>query len=570
MKPAAPPPGALGFWPGCALRFALFACLGWYLYRSALSGPSVSDDFGYLVANPYTDALSFENLRAIFDPTGPVKYYTANYAPLHLLLTALERHLFAERFAAYHLVNVLLHAGSATLLVAWLERMGVWPRAALLGGLIFLVHPANVEAVAWISQLKSCAALALALGALLAWPRAPGSATALFILALLTKASAGFALPAVAALTWLRRRRGLGHPGELRWLLVWLVSSIAIGLPQLQATTRIGVVELSAFQDGWVQLRSMAAIAVRYLVMAASGVGVSAFQEPAPALSWLDPWWLAALPLCAVIGARVWWTLRRGSDEAVFWVAAAAAYAPVSQWWPFQHAVADRYLYFVLPGLIGAGALWLQAGGQALAARRHGSLRRVQWVGAALALGLAAGFALQAAQRAALWRNETLLLLDAARHDPDGISAHYLRACSAAQAGDAPQAAAELHAAATRGLDRFASVRDDPALAPIREEPAFREVIREMAGRYIAVARRRGYDTQPELRMLGLAHLEREELDAAVRAFEASLAAGGPWDVVVRAELASARARRAARRPSDRARAMRAAPNAVDVSAARS
>jgi len=556
----APPRGAPGPRSEPVLCLVLFSCLGWLLYRAALSGPFVSDDFGYLVANPYTEALDLRHLRAMFDPTGPARYYTANYAPIHLLLIAVERQLFGEHVAAYHAVNVLLHAGASTLLVAWLGRLGVWPRAAWLGGLLFLVHPANVEAVAWISQSKSCAALCLALGALLAWPRAAGAATALFALALLTKASAAFALPAAATSYWLHRRRGLPDPGAPRWLLVWLVLLIAIGVPQLQATTRIGVVEVPAFETGWVQLRSMAAIAARYLVMAATGFGVSAFQEPEPAVSWLDPWWLASLPLGAWVGIRAWRMLRRGSDEAIGWIAAAAAFAPVSQWLPFQHAIADRYLYFMLPGLIGAGSRWLQAALEALAARGWGSLRSLRHVGATLALGLAVGFALQTQVRAGLWRSEALLLLDSARHYRDGVSAYYLKACSAAQAGDASRAAAALRAATARGLDRFASVRDDPALAPVRDAPAFREAIREMAGRYIETAQRRGYDTQPELRMLGLAYLERGELEAAARAFEAALAAGGPWDAAVRAELAPLRVRqgpavdphRAAAHPAER------------------
>ncbi|MDH5566535.1 MAG: hypothetical protein OEY15_07710 [Myxococcales bacterium] len=536
------------------LLFAGFLLLGIALYRAALWGPFVSDDVAYLVANPYTSELSLANVLAMLDPWGPAKFYTANYAPLHLLLSALERQAFGDAPLGYHLVNVGVHALVGTLLVAWFRRAGAWPRAALLGGLLFIVHPANVEAVAWASQLKTCAGLAFALGALLALPAAPAWATLLFVLSLLTKASAGFALPTAAAFAWLRRRRGTGWGVERRWLAVWLFFALWIAVPQLASFERLGPVRVEAYADSWLHLRTIAAVGARYLVMAASGCGVSAFQEPAPAASWLDPWWLAALPLGAALSLRTVATLRRGAPEAGFWIAAAAGFAPVSQVFPFLSPVADRYLYFLLPGLMGGALLWAQDGlawHELRVAGRQAARRGAARSGALLAaVGLSAWFAFQSAQRAPLWNNETLLLLDAATHTPDGTVAHFLRARSAAQAGDVPGAVGSLRSAAARGLDRFLSVRDDPGLAPIREHPAFREVVREMAGRWIATARRRGYRTQPELHMLALAHLERGELVEAVRALEASLAAGGPLSGVVRDDLALARARLAARERS--------------------
>ena len=87
---------------------------------------------------------------------------------------------------------------------------------------------------------------------------------------------------------------------------------------------------------------------------------MSAFAEPPPVQSWLDPWWLAALPLGIGVGWRAIWAVSRRREEGAWWVAAAASFAPVSQLFPFLIPVADRYLYFILPGLIG-GAIALGA-----------------------------------------------------------------------------------------------------------------------------------------------------------------------------------------------------------------
>ena len=362
-EPAADAPRrAGGLRAGSLLVFAAFVASLLFVYRAALHGPFLSDDFGYIVSNPYTSALSWENLRAIADPLGPARLYTANYAPVHLLLTSLEREIFADDPFGYHIVNVLLLATNAALLVALLRASGLPVAGALVAGAVFALHPANVEAVAWISQLKSVAALAFALGALSLHPRRPAVAAALFALGLLTKASAAFAWPMAAVLAWTRHPAPGGARRELTWLALWGLLLAAFALPEYASFAGAGEAETTAFADAGEQIRTIAALGARYLVMAASSFGVAAFQEPEPARSWLEPWWLAALPAAGLIAWRVARTLRARQPEAAWWIGAAAAWAPVSQVFPFLNPIADRYLLFMLPGLIGGTSLVARLG----------------------------------------------------------------------------------------------------------------------------------------------------------------------------------------------------------------
>ena len=279
-------------WP--LLLFAAVAGACSVVLRGALDGPFISDDGGYIVANLYLRDLSLENVAAFFDPGSPAQIYAVgNYSPIHMLLHALEWQMFADHTFGYHLVNVLVHALACTLLAALLLESRVPPTAVLVGVLIFAVHPANVQAVAWISQLKSTAALAFALGALLVCSRRPALALGLFALGILTKPAAAFALPMAAALLWARR----APSRDWAWLGAWgLAFGAYVGVEFTEFQTR-GWVEVPAFADPWVHLRTVAAYGTRYLVMAATSWGVSAYQEPDPVLSGLDPWWLASVPL---------------------------------------------------------------------------------------------------------------------------------------------------------------------------------------------------------------------------------------------------------------------------------
>ena len=537
-------------WP--VLLLAALMALGLFVYRGALNGPFLSDDHGYLTANPYTAELSAENLVAMVDPFGPARFFTANYAPAHLLLHAVERHIFADRVLGYHLVNVAVHALASLLLVALLLASRLPPAWALLGGVVFAAHPANVEAVAWISQLKTNGSVALALAAVLAHRRHPALSAPLFALGLLTKASALFALPMAAALTWARRGAPEGESRQWGWLGVWAAILAIYSVPELSSFGQSGGVDVPAYDDAWVQLRTIAAVGTRYLVMGATSIGVSAFQEPPPALSWLHAWWLAALPLGVALAARLVWGLALRREEAAWWLAAAAAFGPVSQIFPFLIPVADRYLYALLPGLIG-GALLL---GRALLPGAASALQvpAATLARAALALGFGVSvfFAWQASERASLWRDEVYLLLDAAQHYPDGATAAFLRARSAAQLGDVDAAVAELRSAADRGLDTFMAIRGDPGLAPIRGTPQFRALIHEMAGTWLDRARERGYTSQAQLRAVAHAHLVREEEPEAEAALERALRLGGLQDESIRTELEALRARRAGRHDGER------------------
>jgi hypothetical protein len=538
------PPG----WP--LLLFAALAALSVGVYWPALGGPFVSDDYGYIAASPYTSSLGSEALLEILDPRGQARLFTANYAPVHLLLTALERQIFADEFLGYHLVNVLAHALCCTLLAALLRQSGVPTPGVLLGTGFFALHPANVEAVAWISQLKTSASLALALGALVSFRRRPGLATALFATALLTKASAAAVLPAAAAQSWAWAGEPGAPAGELRrrgrWLAGWLLLLGGFAAAELSAHAATGHLEVAAFADRRVQLRTMAAVGARYLAMAATSFGVSAFQEPPPALSPFDPWWLLALPLAALLAGRTALALRRRREEAAFWVLAAASFAPVSQIAPFVNPVADRYLYFVLPGLIGGALL---AGGDLLARHAPAAARRRARQGllAASAL-LLAFFGARSAERAALWQSEIRLLLDAARHYPEGGTAAFLRARRAAQEGDALAAVAELRTAEAGHAARFTVLLEDPGLRPLRGEPAFEALLAEMAGRWIERSLASGIESQPELRVRALAHQVRGEWELAAATLERALRAGGPQDELVRGQLARVRDQLAARR----------------------
>jgi tetratricopeptide (TPR) repeat protein len=180
-------------------------------YVPALSGGFVWDDDAHVTNNPTLTTL--DGLRRIWlEPTALPQYY-----PLVHTTFWIEHHLWGDAPLGYHLVNILLHAGAAVLLLFVLETLtvpGAWLAAA-----VFALHPVHVESVAWITERKNVLSGFFYLAAALCYLRFFGASQprrgwlaagfTLFIAALLSKTvAASLPLALLIVLWWKREHLG--------------------------------------------------------------------------------------------------------------------------------------------------------------------------------------------------------------------------------------------------------------------------------------------------------------------------------------------------------------------------
>jgi len=138
----------------------LFALLSYW--RVAQCG-FIWDDDDYVTENPVL--RTFGGLASIwFEPTSLPQYY-----PLVHTTFWVEYHIWGLSAFGYHLVNVLLHGCSAFVLLRLGRRLAV--PGILFAVLWFLVHPVNVESVAWITERKNVLSLLCYLLAAERWLR---------------------------------------------------------------------------------------------------------------------------------------------------------------------------------------------------------------------------------------------------------------------------------------------------------------------------------------------------------------------------------------------------------------
>jgi protein O-mannosyl-transferase len=218
-------------------------------YLPALRAGFVWDDDAY-VTKPALQGL--RGLWRIWTELGATEQY---YPLLHGTFW-LEHRLWGDVPFAYHLVNILLHATAAWLLVLVLRRLrSIEPNSPdryqvsgfkfqhsafdfpLFTGLLFALHPVCVESVAWISEQKNTESTVFYLLAALLYlrfveerrPGAYAAALGCFACALLSK-TVSATLPAALLLVLWWRKGTLSVREDIRPLAPWLALGAFAGL----------------------------------------------------------------------------------------------------------------------------------------------------------------------------------------------------------------------------------------------------------------------------------------------------------------------------------------------------
>lgn len=135
---------------------------------------------------------------------------------------------YAPTAESFHLINLALHLGNGLLLGAWLVMLGLSPWAAWLAGACFLLHPLQVEAVAYVSGRTELLSTGFVLLALLALPRSWLLTTLALVCAVLSKESAVMGIVLVVLVAGLTDRLSWRHSFVALWVLAVLVTSRAL------------------------------------------------------------------------------------------------------------------------------------------------------------------------------------------------------------------------------------------------------------------------------------------------------------------------------------------------------
>ena len=188
-------------------QILLIAGAALWIYWPVLNGDWLWDD----------DTLISQN-GLIQDPYGIWNIWFTpgdliDYFPLSASVEWLGWQIWDTDTLGYHLLNVILHTGSALLLWRLFSKLGL--RLAWLGGLFFVIHPVMVESVAWMAELKNTLSMPPFLLAMCAWINyeARGQwkdyflALGFFLVAMLCKSSMVMFPVVILLFAWWKRGR---------------------------------------------------------------------------------------------------------------------------------------------------------------------------------------------------------------------------------------------------------------------------------------------------------------------------------------------------------------------------
>ena len=384
------------------------------------------------------------------------------YRPTLALTLALDATLWGLHPALFHLTNILLHVGVTFLVNRLVLAMGGRRDIALLAALLFAVHPAHVEVVAFVAARVDLLLSIGVLGCLLAYRRsdAPGregigwggAALAMQAFALFSKEVA-VTLPVLLVLSDLLHSSASDQPAErttlrralMRSLPFWIVT-VAFAAFRFSQLLSIAGDRLQG-NGIWQRLPGSFELLARYVVLSLVPTHMQPFYSLRRPESFLSLWPALGLLLGGGLVALLIWSWRRaprvafGTAWFLVTISPVVDLVPLS---PREMGLADRYLYLPSVGV----AILLALGFAALLGPTDGRRRPFRKLAAwgALVLMLIA-YPWQSFRYAPVWRNDLTLYTRMTQVAPRAPIPYLNLGLTYFRANDLPRATAALEQA---------------------------------------------------------------------------------------------------------------------------
>lgn len=424
MRPSAP-----------LLRAALILAVGVGLFLPSVRYGFVQDDRLVVQMNPATHSVR-DALAAVNQPFWPQPTVSGMYRPLTVLSLAFDWQVSGGRAAWLHFMNALLNAVVGVLVMLVLARWLPGP-SALVAGLVFVVHPVHVEAVATLVSRAELLAAAGILVALLAARRGWWAGALVAAAAAMLSKEHGVIVGLVILLDdWLAGDgRRLRYPAAFYGALALVTATFLTVWVAIGAHTGVIVAPalLGASLGRRLALAFPAILQAARLLVWPLDLSVDYGPQVLPIREGIS---LAALGGALVVAGMAWLILgvRRFPAIRLSAAAAALAYLPTANLlYPSGVVLAERNLYLPVLLVAAAAGLGTSWGLQRWTPRRVGP--------AAVLVILALGA--RTAWRLPAWRSNKTLVLTTLTEHPESYVAHEWAAAVMAGVGDTATARRE-------------------------------------------------------------------------------------------------------------------------------
>lgn len=359
---------------------AALAAAAFLVYTPALHGGVLWDDAAHITPRALRSLPGL--LHIWFTPGATQQFYPVLHSAFWV-----EWQLWQGNTFGYHVANVAQHAIAACLLWGVLRRLRV--PGAFLAAAIFVVHPVNVESVAWITEQKNTLSTVFYLAAAwcylifedgptqtwrLPWgpvttrpPRWYAAAFALFVLGLLSKTTIATLPAALLVVAWWRRGR-IGAARDVVPLVPWF----ALGALGGAVTAWFERVLIGAQGTAWeldlVQRCLLAGRVVWFYLRTLFWPTELIFFYPRWVVDAGDwTWWIYPIGVVAAAGA-LWLVAVRFGRRAplaavLFFVGTLVPALGFINVYPFRFSyVADHFQYQAAIGIVvfvAGGLMWL-------------------------------------------------------------------------------------------------------------------------------------------------------------------------------------------------------------------